>query len=298
MKTRKGVLEHGRFHIPFRRYGDHPNVLLCVSGILQTMAVWRAVTQRFSSHFSVVIFDMPGVGRSEIRSGPAHVTVPEQLDVVDALVQHIAPSGDLTLAGSSWGTSIAASYAALKPEAVQQLVLSSFGMQPNAEMQRIVADAGELYAARNYAAGADLIIDMFGGEIGSTYKRQITSQFQNLSDERADAFYQHCRNILKVGHLKDLIDLSQIQARTLIVNGSRDRIIDLDDMWVAQKLIPDCECLLIEGAGHFLHFERAEILDDYADFMLSTKTHFEASPTLTPPHNGALHSSDVKEALR
>lgn len=302
MKTRKGALEFGRFHIPYRRYGEHPNVLLCVSGILQTMAVWRAVTQRFSSHFSVVIFDMPGVGRSQILSGSAHVTVQEQLDVVDALIQHIAPIGDLTLAGSSWGTSIAASYAAQKPDAVQQLVLSSFGMQPNAEMRRIVANAGELYAARNYAAGADLIINMFGTEIGATYKRQITSQFENLSDERADAFYQHCRNILEIGCLQDLIDLSKIEARTLIVNGSKDRIIDLDDMWIAQALIPDCECLLVEGAGHFLHFERVEILDDYADFLLSTAPPSTASATASlttsPLPNNGVQTPDVEEALR
>ncbi|MFK7829296.1 MAG: alpha/beta fold hydrolase [Congregibacter sp.] len=268
MKTAKAILEHGRFQIPFRSYGDSPRVLLCVSGILQTMAVWRAVAKRFSPDFTVVVFDMPGVGRSEILSGEAHVTVQEQLEIVHALVQRIAPLGDLTLAGSSWGTAIAAGYAAQRPDAVQQLVLSSFGMKPNGEMENLIEHAQTLYDARNYAAGADLIIRMFGQQIGATYKRQIESQFANLSDANADAFHAHCRNILKLGNLQDLIDLSQISARTLIVNGSEDQIIDLDDMWVAEKLIPDCECLLVNGVGHFLHFERPEILDDYAGFLL------------------------------
>ena len=268
MKTAKGVLEAGRFRIPYRRYGDHPDVLLCVSGILQTMAVWRAVARRFSPHFSVIIFDMPGVGRSEILHGSAHVTVEEQLAVVHALLGHAAPRGDVTLAGSSWGTAIAAGYASLQPDAVQQLVLSSFGMKPNREMESIVAHAQELYESRNYAAGADLIIRMFGQQIGESYKRQIESQFANLSDENADAFYEHCRNILTLGRLEDTIDLTRIKARTLIVNGSEDRIIDLDDMWKAEQLIPDCECLLVDGVGHFLHFERPEILEDYEDFMV------------------------------
>ncbi len=272
MRAAKGTLEYGRFQIPYRSYGDHPNVLLCVSGILQTMAVWRAVTRRFSPHFTVIIFDMPGVGRSKILSGSAHVTVQEQMDIVHALIAEAAPRGDLTLAGSSWGTAIAAGYAAQYPDAVQQLVLSSFGMQPNAEMESIVVHAEELYDSRNYAAGADLIIRMFGQQIGPTYKRQIESQFANLSQESADAFYEHCRNILKLGHLQDLIDLTKIRARTLIVNGAEDRIIDLEDMWIAEKLIPDCECLLIEGVGHFLHFERPEILEDYADFMVEGQT--------------------------
>jgi pimeloyl-ACP methyl ester carboxylesterase len=178
----------------------------------------------------------------------------------------------LTLAGSSWGTAIAAAYAARYPEAVQQLVLSSFGMKPNAVMEGIVAHAQALYDARDYAAGADLIIDMYGQQIGPTYKRQITAQFANLSDDNADVFHEHCRNILKLGHLQETVDLSRIRARTLIVNGAEDRIIDLDDMWLAERMIPDCQCLLVDGVGHFLHFERPELLDDYEAFMVAGAT--------------------------
>lgn len=272
MKTEKDTLLHGRFAIPLRRYGDHPDVLVCVSGVLQTMAVWRAVAKRFSRHFTVIIFDMPGVGRSRILSGGAHVTVEEQIDVVHALIGCVTPHRSLTLAGSSWGTAIAAGYAARYPDAVQQLVLSSFGMKPNAEMARIIEHAQELYDTRNYAAGADLIIRMFGEQIGETYKRQIESQFASLSDESAASFHEHCRNILTLGRLQDSVDLTRIRARTLIVNGARDRIIDLDDMWVAEQLIPDCQCRLVDGVGHFLHFERPEVLDDYEDFMVARAT--------------------------
>ncbi|MEE4279247.1 MAG: alpha/beta hydrolase [Halieaceae bacterium] len=269
MKAEKGTLEYGRFRVPYRRYGHHPRVLLCVSGVLQTMAVWRAVAKRFSRHFSVIIFDMPGVGRSEILEGSAHVTVLEQLEVVDALIARADPVGGLTLAGSSWGTAIAAGYASRKPEAVQQLILSSFGMKPNAVMADIIVRAEELYATGNYAAGADLIVEMFGQQIGPFYKRQIEEQFASLSDTSAEAFYLHCRNILKLGHLQDSIDLRRITAPTLIVNGADDRIVDLEDMWQARDLIPDCECILVEGVGHFLHFERPDVLDDYEDFMLN-----------------------------
>ena len=275
MKASKGILEHGRFRIPYRRYGDHANVLICVSGVLQTMAVWRAVTKQFAPHFSVIIFDMPGVGRSEIISGCAHVTIDEQLDVVDALIADADPKGDLVLAGSSWGTAIAAGYASCYPDKVQKLVLSSFGMKPNEVMRGIIEHAQVLYDSGDYAAGADLIVDMFGQQIGPTYKRQIESQFASLSETSAESFYQHCRNITKLGHLKDTIDLSRIKAKTLIVNGSLDRIIDLDDMWEAEKIIPQCQCILVEGVGHFLHFERPQVLDDYEDFLVRDIYNFE-----------------------
>lgn len=267
MKTCKQTLQHERFLIPFRRYGDHADVLLCVGGAMQTMAVWREVIRRFSSSFTVVVFDMPGVGRSKICSGSPQVSLDEQIGVVCALVEHIAPRGALTLAGSSWGTAVATGYAVRYPQAVDQLVLSSFGMQPTPEMRHIIEQAQALYNDRNYAAGADIIIRMFGQEIGPTYKRQIESQFSNLTDESAAAFYEHCCNILMHRHLEDWLDLSRIEARTLIVNGSKDRIIDQRDMWTAAQRIPDCECVLVEGVGHFLHFERPDILDHYVAFF-------------------------------
>ncbi|MEM6710120.1 MAG: alpha/beta hydrolase [Pseudomonadota bacterium] len=267
MKTHKQSLTHDRFEVPFRCYGDHADVFLCVGGVLQTMAVWREVIRRFSPYFTVVVFDMPGVGRSKILSCSAHVSLDEQVDVVHALVNRIKPAGKLTLAGSSWGTAVATGYAVKHPEAVHQLVLSSFGMKPNDEMLRMVEQAQELYDRRDYAAGAEIIIGMFGQKIGHTYKRQIEAQFANLSDHNAEAFYEHCRNIATLPKLDDWVDLTQIRARTLIINGATDRIIDQQDMWTAGERIPDCECVLIEDVGHFLHFERPEILDHYIEFF-------------------------------
>ncbi|MDH3641557.1 MAG: alpha/beta hydrolase [Gammaproteobacteria bacterium] len=276
MKTVKGTLEYGRFEIPYRKYGDNENMLMCVSGALQTMAIWRTVVKRFAEHFTVVIFDMPGIGRSEIKSGGAHVTVQEQLETLHALIAETHPGGEVTLAGSSWGTAIAAAYAAMRPDAVQHLVLSSFGMKANAMMEEVVRRALECYHAGNYVGGAHLILEMFGSQVGEGYKRQIIAQFEQLSDAHAEAFAEHTANILKLGSLDDIIDLTQIKARTLIINGELDTIIDLEDMYVAEKLIPDCQVLLVPDVGHFLHFERPELLDDYEEFMV-----IEAKSTAT-----------------
>jgi pimeloyl-ACP methyl ester carboxylesterase len=270
MRTVKGSLNVGRFEVPYRRYGDSDHLLMCVSGALQTMAIWRTVVKRFAERYTVVIFDMPGIGRSEITSGGAHVTVQEQLETVHALIQENHPGGEVTLAGSSWGTAIAAAYAALRPDEVQHLVLSSFGMKANAGMEEIVRRALALYEAGDYARGADLILEMFGGQIGETYRRQIVAQFAQLNDAHAEAFAEHCRNIVKLGNLADIIDLTRIKARTFIINGANDTIVDLEDMYVAQRLIPDCQVRLVEGVGHFLHFERPELLDDYAEFMIGS----------------------------
>ncbi|MDT8439777.1 MAG: alpha/beta hydrolase [Wenzhouxiangellaceae bacterium] len=270
MKTSKGTIAFDRFEIPYRVYGHHEPLLVCVSGAMQTMSIWRSVVKHFTGDFRVAVFDMPGVGRSRILDGAAYVSVDEQVAVLHRLVNELEPEGrPITLAGSSWGTAIAAVYAARHAERVGHLLLSSFGMQPNAGMEYVVQRAGELYRTRNFAGGADLILEVFGKRLDAGYKRQIIAQFAALNQESAEVFHEHCANILKLGRLDEQIDLRDITARTLIINGADDPIIDLDDMHQAQRLIPDCQLRLIDGVGHFLHFEKPDLLHEYADFLLA-----------------------------
>jgi len=286
VKTSKGSIRTGRFEIPYRLYGQHENLLVCVSGAMQTMSIWRSVVKRFSSDFTVLLFDMPGVGRSRILSGSAHISVDEQIEVLSDLIGHVQTDGDVVLAGSSWGTAIAAAYAARNPEDVQCLLLSSFGMQPNAGMEYLVKRATELYEAGDYAGGAELIFEVFGRNLGRAYRKQIVTQFRNLTGASAEVFYQHCANILKLGRLDQAVDLTRIRARTLIINGADDPIIDLADMRLAQQLIPDCQLRLIEDVGHFLHFEKPELLEEYAEFLLDAETVGATSPKLAAPAVG------------
>ena len=268
MKTSKGKIRSDRFEIPYRLYGDRDELLVCVSGAMQTMSIWRSVVKHFTSDFRVLVFDMPGVGRSHILDGPAYVSVDEQVQVLDSLIARFEPgTRPLTLAGSSWGTAIAAVYAARYPDRVANLLLSSFGMKPNAGMEYVVRRAETLYRARDFAGGADLILEVFGDRLQAGYKRQIAAQFAGLTAESAEVFHEHCANIMKLGRLDEQIDLRNIKARTLIINGADDPIIDLEDMDQAQRLIPDCQLRLVEGVGHFLHFERPELLDEYAEFL-------------------------------
>jgi len=264
----KGVTEIGRFRVPYRKYGDSDNLILCVSGALQTMAVWSMFVRKFAVDFSVVIYDMPGVGRSEILSGSHKVSIEDQTSVVHALVsEHRVPGGDVMLAGSSWGTAIAVSFAATYPDMVQKLLIGSFGMKPNPKMMELIGQAAEVYNSGDWELGANVIIKEFGEGISPTYKRMIVSQFTGLSGDQAESFYEHCTYIATVGKLEDFIDLRKITARTCIINGSTDTILDMSDIYTAHSLIPDSEMHIVDGVGHFLHFEKPELMDYYEEFL-------------------------------
>ncbi|MBT8447625.1 MAG: alpha/beta hydrolase [Gammaproteobacteria bacterium] len=267
MKIVKGVVTHGRFEIPYRIYGNGPDTMVCVSGAQQTMAVWRSMVSYFADSYRVVTFDFPGLGRSRYLAGPYKVSFEEQMGILECIVETAGFDADLTMVGSSWGTIIVAAYAARYPDDVDSLVLGSFGVKPSKTMLRLIKEGQSLYERGCREQAAHLIIDGFGQNITTGYKKAIIEQFRRMTDEQADTFYNHSGFVESVAHLEDLIDLSKIKARTLIINGADDTILDMEDMAVATSQIPNCESLIIEDVGHFLHFERPDILGIYAQFL-------------------------------
>jgi len=76
-----------------------------------------------------------------------------------------------------------------------------------------------------------------------------------------------------VSKLEEFVDLSKISARTCIVNGSTDTILAMADIYTAHSLIPDSEMHIIEGVGHFLHFEKPELMELYEEFLHTGSIH-------------------------
>lgn len=267
MVREKGEVRVGRFSIPYRVYGDSEATFVCVNGAQQTMAVWRSLISYFSDDYSVVTFDMPGAGRARVERGPPEASFEEQVDILAEVIEATRRSGPLVLAGCSWGTMAAAAYAARHPEEVDKLVLGSFGVKPSKVMMEVIREGQQLYEQGEHAAAAHLIIDRFGAGISPGYKRQILQQFARISQEQATAFYRHCCFVEGVGHIDEYVALDRITAKTLVINGANDTLLDLEDLQVARARIPNCTTRVVEDAGHFLHFERPDILGIYAEFL-------------------------------
>ena len=267
MKIVKGEIQEGRFVIPYRVYGESDRLLLCVSGAQQTMAVWKPVVSYFSREYSIVVFDTPGQGRSRILYGSPAITLDEQVDVLHAIVRKTYGYAPLHLAAASWGTIVASAYAARHPGSVEKMILASFGVKPSAAMLDVIRAGQKLYDQGRGPEIALLMIQRFGGQIPEAYQRRIVEQFRQMSQEQFESFYAHCDFVRDTGHIDRFVDLGNIKAHTLIINGDHDTILDLEDVSFARSKIPSCEVQIVPGAGHFLHFEREEILDVYKEFL-------------------------------
>ena len=267
MNIVKGELELGRFLVPYRIYGEARETIICISGAKQTMAAWRSFVSHFIADYSVVVFDLPGQGRASILHGDPGISFEEQIDVLHNVIQSTNRNGKVILAAASWGTIISAALAARHPELVDKMILGSFGAKPNREIIEVIREGQRLFDENKTDDIAPLMIEKFGQHIPDSQKRQILDQFRYMSREQFLSFYEHCEFVEKATDIEDFIDLAKIEAKTLIVVGEYDAILDQKDIAHASTRIPDCVYKMIPGAGHFLHWERPDILHTYSEFL-------------------------------
>ena len=267
MKTVKGELSLGRFLVPYRVYGEAEKTIICISGAKQTMAAWRSFVSHFVGNYSVVVFDLPGQGRATILSGAPGITFDEQVDVLHNIVKETNRNGTVILAAASWGTIISAALAARHPELIDKMILGSFGAKPSKAVIDVIRAGQKLFNTNKTDDIAPLMIEKFGQHIPETHKKQMIEQFRGMSREQFLSFYEHCEFVEQASDIEDFIDLGNITASTLILSGEYDAILDPSDIEEASAKIPDCEFKMIPGAGHFLHWEQADILHTYSEFL-------------------------------
>ena len=269
LKKTKGTIREGRFLFPYKVYGDAEKTIVCVSGAQQTMAIWRSFVSYFCGKYRVVVFDPPGQGQGQIVSGPPAISLEEQIDVLHKIVLETQSNGELILGAASWGTIVAVGFAAIYPDVVNKLVLGSFGVKPNKKLIDLIKEGQSLHAANNGHLIAHLILENFGQRLNDDYKNRIIDQFRHIDNEQFLSFYAMSELIESAEDISDHIRLNNIKAKTLIVNGEYDEIIDLEDAEIACERIPHCEFRIVAGAGHFLHHEegREDIFQIYDEFF-------------------------------
>ncbi len=267
MKIRKGQIEIDRFLVPYRIYGDASKSIVCVNGVQQTMAAWKSVVSYFFKDYKLVLFDFPGQGRAQTLYGPTAFSLDEQVGVLHKIVQMQNAPGKVNVVGASWGGIVVAVFAARYPELVNKIILASFEVKTSKKMLNVIRKGKELYKNGKGDEVSDLIIENFGQHLPENYKKKISQQFSAIKKEHFRALYTHGKLLETSQNINKVIDLRNIKAETLIINGERDTIMDLKEIKIASAQIPKCEIKIIAGVGHFLHNERDDILDIYRDFL-------------------------------
>lgn len=250
-------------------YGDNRDnaiPVILVNGAQQTIATWRTLVRHFEEDFKIVTFDFPGQGGSKILSGDDHVMLLEQSEVLRMVIEETTSMPTINIITSSWGGAVAAHYASTHPDRVDKLILGSFGLSANENLEATINEGKEAIRMGHKRRLGQIIIDKFGSGLPDRIKRQILNQFENIKEENTRQFYEHINWSLDA-ELEDLINFESIEADTLLINGTLDTIVDISSLDKLLEVIAKCRQLVIGNVGHFLHFEDSRILNDYRSFL-------------------------------
>jgi pimeloyl-ACP methyl ester carboxylesterase len=246
-------------------YGSGETSLVFLNGVQQSMAMWHSFVRRFSQSYRIVLFDFPNQGAGRILEGSPYLSLDEQVDILDAVIDATIGEDHLSLCSASWGGVVALAYAVQHPLRLKSLILASMGTRANQKMIEMITQGLETDVDRLQVA--ESIIENFGKDLPAAMKNRIVSQFQRMDTESFDAFFQHGATVISVGELEKVVDLGKVRCKTILLYGENDAIVDLDDVKFLAAKMPGSELRLIKDVGHFLHLEKEELLDVYAEIL-------------------------------
>ncbi|MDD5166011.1 MAG: alpha/beta hydrolase [Candidatus Omnitrophica bacterium] len=262
----KGTIELARFVIPYRIYENDGPHIICLNGVQQSMAMWHSFVLRYAPHYRVVLFDFPNQGKGKVVSGPIFVTLDEQVEILRGVIKAAGINKNVSICSASWGGIVAMAFASRYHNEVKQLCLASLGTKASDAMVETIKKGFQI-DPKDRQKMADILIESFGQNLPENVKNKIVTQFHAMSQENLRAFYEHGLFVVSTKKIGDLINLSNIKAKTFLIYGEKDTIIDLEDVKFLASKIPQCEVKIVKGAGHFLHMEREDIFDVYEDFL-------------------------------
>ena len=145
---------------------------------------------------------------------------------------------------------------------------AAFNTRPNEKLRQVARDGRALVEAGRGPELGELFVAEFGGGMDTVRQSAIESQLRTLGPEQYRQMYDQARLLVDNVDFESMVNLHRIVARTLIVNGETDPIVDCASTpHIAARF--HSASFEIVPAGHFLHHERPEIVETYATFLTS-----------------------------
>jgi pimeloyl-ACP methyl ester carboxylesterase len=248
--------------------GSGPPVVL-VHGLLGGAFCWRFNVPAISKRHTTLAVDLPGFGEND---APRHLdcSMETQALRLASLLEKLKLE-QVDVVGSSWGGAVALFLAAISRR-VRSLVLAA--------------------PVNPWSDFGDGRIQFLNGRLGGTLLRlamPISRPFHRTALERMygdpgrvppGTLEGYSRLLMRPGRVHNILNtlgnwekdraalrgaISRVQARSLLIWGTRDGAVDLKSSEALMRALPGCERALIEGAGH-LPFE--ETPDEFNRLVL------------------------------
>jgi pimeloyl-ACP methyl ester carboxylesterase len=268
--------------------------LVLIQGMALDRSGWGPVLRKLRRHFRLVLVDNRGSGRSGLPAASFDVA-----DMAGDVVAVLDGAGirRAHVMGASLGGMVAQELAIDHPERVDALVLVSttpgwpFAYPMPAASSRLIAAAGSMtreVALRRHVENA---LSARGGE-----------REPGLADRLVE--HQRCRQAAPGAwpaqaaagaRYAGLLRQTRIRARTLVLQGAADTVVDPRNGRLLASRIPGAQLVIFPELGHLLFWQEP---DGFADvvtlFLLAGAKINKSAPAAVPGTTG--HGRPVGEA--
>jgi pimeloyl-ACP methyl ester carboxylesterase len=212
--------------ITYRAAGDqHAPAIILLHGIGSSSAGYRAQFAALGKDHRVIAWDAPGYG----QSSPFAISTPAATDYADTLAGLMSTLGisRATIVGSSWGSVIAASFAARHPSATRAVVLSA----PNVARGHL--SEADRHAAREAlmrsveAQSPEARAAVVDALIAPSASPQVRAVVSRLRDAVTPAGWQQAVDMLFSTYTPSVV--ATIRVPVSVIIGKLDRVAPIDD---------------------------------------------------------------------
>jgi 3-oxoadipate enol-lactonase len=228
-------------------------------------STWDEVAARFEPHFTSVLFDLPGHGRSPRLADGAEI--PEYAEAVKRALDGLGLKRSIVV-GASFGGMIALTLALDHPDSVKALVISACPHSTPAADRAIVAKRGE----DGFIAGMASVVE-------ATLTRWFTPGFRDsvtVQEYRrrllADDVAGWKAGWYAISTYDVRARLSELSVPVLCVAGRADASVSLPVMQEMAAEIPGARITILENGPHMLHIEQPNAFSNAIAGFLTEQT--------------------------
>ena len=246
--------------------------LLLVMGAGGGSAAWFFQIRDFKRHYRVIVFDNRGMGRTQ-RS-PVPYTIKTMADDAVGLLKHLGIEKAHVL-GMSLGGRVAQEIAITYPDMVERLILVAATSKAEDSatpgmLEAFAVKEGDTrvdFRSIDYRRAHRKIVSL---AYNKRLYRTILVPLARLQIWREDIEAHLELMEAEVGHTT-LDRLHTIKARTLVMQGTEDRIVYPRTCEELAGRIPNAKLVQLEGGSHALYFEmRRRFNKEVLDFLRET----------------------------
>ena len=250
---KSALINDRQYYYLERKLPAAKETVLLLHGFSADKANWLRFVQALPDNYHVLALDLMGHGEHPIDL-TLQYSIENQVAYVQAFVAQ-QTQGPIHLVGNSMGGAIASLYAATYPDKIQSLLLiSPAGVHDIAsEMDKLLAENTNPLIANSieqFYQVVDFVMEDAPFIPGPILKVQAEKAVERF------ALYQKIFADIR-GDMKKNLDsqFSAIQAPTLILWGTKDRVIHPDNIKRYATLIPNSSSRLLDGIGHLAMLE-------------------------------------------